>query len=294
VTALAASNPRIRRLRRLSGRRSARHDERAFVLEGPTLVAEAVALGVALDEVFVEESCHDDVVSAAQAAGVRITTVEAGVLSGITDAVAPRPILAVAPLAPIDHDAVLRAAVDAGRPVLLLVEVGDPGNLGTILRAAEASGCAGVLCSPGTVDPWSPKTVRSSAGAVLHVPIAVGVDPSAALGDARALGVASAATVAHGGVAVDEIDLGGATLLVLGSEAHGLPADLLGTVDRSLTIPMEGRTESLNVAMAASVLVFEALRQRRAQRSAVGASEGARLMRPAAEPIGRLDPPATQ
>lgn len=294
MTALAASNPRIRRLRRLSGRRGARHDEGAFVLEGPTLVAEALAAGAPLESVFAEEGQELDLVAVARAAAVDVHLVAPGVLADISDVVTPRPILAVAPMEPAAISVILRDAVARGRPVLLLVELGDPGNLGTILRAAEAGGCAGVLCSPGTVDPWSPKAVRSSAGAILDVPVALDVDPRAALAEAAALGLPSAATVVDEGSAPEQILLDGACLLVLGSEAHGLSADVASAADRTITIPMDGRSESLNVAIAASVLVFEALRQRRAVVSATNADQGARLSVPAAESIGRPDPPTTQ
>jgi RNA methyltransferase, TrmH family len=294
VTALAASNPRIRRLRRLSGRRSARHDEGAFVLEGPTLVAEALSVGAPVEAVFVESGEVPELVDAARGAGVEVHEVEPGVIAGITDSVTPRPVLATVAIARSEPDAVLADALEARRPVLLLVEVADPGNLGTILRAADAAGCAGVMCSLGTVDPWSPKTVRASAGAVLHVPVAVDVDAADMLVRASASGLPSAATVIAGGAPLDEVDLSGPSMLVLGSEAHGLPAGLLDLVDVPLTIPMEGRAESLNVAMAASVLVFEAMRQRRGRGSASGGSADARLDGPAAEPIGRLDPSTTQ
>jgi TrmH family RNA methyltransferase len=294
VTALAASNQRIRRLRRLSGRRGARHDEGAFILEGPTLVGEALASAARLEAVYAEEGQEEQLVEAARAAAVEVHLVEAGVLAGIGDVVTPRPILAVAPLSPADASTILVDGVQRGRPVLLLVEVNDPGNLGTILRAAEAAGCAGVLCSQGTVDPWAPKTVRSSAGAILEVAVAFDVEPLAVLAEAGRLGLLRAATVVHGGRAPDEIVLGGGCLLVLGSEAHGLPSELVDAADSGLTIPMDGRAESLNVAMAASVMAFEALRQRRAEESAAHADGDARLAVPPSEPIGRPDPAATQ
>jgi RNA methyltransferase, TrmH family len=294
MTALAASNPRILRLRRLSGRRGARHDEGAFLLEGPTLVAEALASGTRLEALYVEDGQEEQLVETARAAGVEVHVVEAGVLAEVSDVVTPRPILAVAPLAPADATAILADGLERGRPVLLLVEVNDPGNLGTILRAAEAAGCAGVLCSRGTVDPWAPKTVRSSAGAILEVPVALDVEPLPVVAEAGRLGLLRAATVVHGGTTPDEIGLGRGCLLVLGSEAHGLSSELVDAVDSRLTIPMDGRAESLNVAMAASVLVFEALRQRRAEVSAPHGDGDARLAVPPSEPIGRPDPSATQ
>lgn len=236
------------------------------------LIAEAIAAGVAIDGVYVESTAlAHPVVVAAEAAGIAVHEVVDGALTGITDAVTPRPVMAVAPIVESALELLIEGALATARPLLLLVEVGDPGNLGTILRAADAAGAAGVLCTKGTVDPWSPKAVRSSAGAVLHVPIATGLDPVAALALAGRRGVPRIATVVDTGDPHDECPLDGATLIVLGSEAHGLAPEHLTSVDRRVTIAMEGRAESLNVAMAASILCFEALRQRRAAGRETGA-----------------------
>jgi TrmH family RNA methyltransferase len=287
VPALAASNPRIRRLRRLSGRRSARLDERAFLLEGPVLVAEALAAFVPLDGIYgAGAALTPELVATAHAQGIAVHEVADGVLDGITDTVTPRPVLAVAPLVAHPLGEVVDRTLAAARPLLVLVDVRDPGNLGTILRAAEASGATGVVCTKGTVDPWSPKAVRSSAGAVLHVPVVSGPDAADVLATLARAGIPRIGTVVHGGVAHHAAPLTGPIAIVLGGEAHGLGADLAPLVDQPVTIPMEGRAESLNVAMAASILCFEALRQR-------GAA-GRETVPPPAEPIGRPDPPATR
>ena len=146
----------------------------------------------------------------------------------------------------------------------MLVDVSDPGNAGTLLRAAEAAGAAAVLFCGGSVDPCNPKCVRASAGALFHLPVSGGGEALAVLEGLGHAGVRRAATVVRGGTPYDEVDLTGPVAIVLGSEAHGLPAELDALVDDRLTIPMDGRSESLNVAMAGSVLCFESLRQRRA------------------------------
>jgi RNA methyltransferase, TrmH family len=286
VGPLAASNQRIRRLRRLSGRRSARRDDGAFLLEGPVVIAEAIAAGCALEAIYVEEGHDSHVVDVARAAGVEVHEVADGVLSGITDSVTPRPVMAVAPCRETSLAAVVADAQARGVPLVVLVEISDPGNLGTILRAADAAGCAGVICTTGTADVWSPKTVRSSAGAVLHVPVVVDLDPAEVFETLGAASVPLIGTVVDGQESIDQADLSGPIALVMGSEAHGLPPDLVERLDTAVTIPMDGHAESLNVAMAASVLVFEAFRQRRA----TGRDTG----RPAAQSIGRPDRPTTQ
>jgi RNA methyltransferase, TrmH family len=266
VPALAASNHRIRRLRRLSGRRSARSADDAFVLEGPTLVAEALDRRADLEAVYLDEAAAADLAPVAEqaaVAGVAVHLVAPGVLAGITDTVTPRPVLAVAAIPRADLGAVIEHARSDRRHLVLLVDVRDPGNLGTIIRAADASGAAAVICATGSVDPWSPKVVRSSAGSVLHVPIVTGLDAPTVLDVLARARIPTVGTVVRGGTPYDRTSLAGSPAIVLGNEAHGLPAELAERIDQAVTIPMDGRAESLNVAMAASILMFEALRQRR-------------------------------
>ena len=231
------------------GRRSARRDEGAFVIEGPGLVAEAMAGGVELEAVYVEAGSLDHVLAALDVpAGLSVRELAPGVLERVASTVTPQPVLAIArrcdvPLAAVTGWAVVAAGV------------GDPGNLGTILRVAEAAGAARVVMLEGTVDVFSPKVVRASAGAVFHVPVTVDVAPA----DLPALGATLWATAAQGGVPYTEAALEPPLALVLGNEAHGIPAGV--PVDGTLTIPHAGRAESLNVAMAAAVLCFELARR---------------------------------
>jgi TrmH family RNA methyltransferase len=218
------------------------------VIEGPTLVAEAIAAGVELDAIYADEDL--------EVIGVDpVVAVAAGVLDRVLDTVTPQGICAIAPILTVPVDEIAAVAVSAGRPIVVLDRVADPGNAGTIMRAAEASGCLGVVLTEGSVDPWSPKTVRASAGALLRLPIAI-VPSLADVGGIDRLGTAADAEVAH-----LDADLGGAMAIVVGNEAHGL--DPTAAVDRWVRIEMDGPTESLNVAMAATVVMFEALRQRR-------------------------------
>jgi TrmH family RNA methyltransferase len=140
--------------------------------------------------------------------------------------------------------------------------VRDPGNAGTLIRSAEAAGAHGVIFCRGSVDVTNPKTVRASAGALFHVPVVEGCDPQEVLGVLGDLGLQRIAAVAHGGERPDRVDLALPVALVFGNEAWGLPADVLSGVDTAVTIPMPGRSESLNLGMAASILLYEARRQR--------------------------------
>lgn len=217
-----------------------------------------------LDAVFAEPGAEPGLLTAVRSAGVEVVPVAEGALRKVLDVVNPQPVVAVAHQRHAELRAVLRAATARREPVLALVGLQDPGNAGTLVRVAEAAGVAGVVFGAGSVDAWNPKVVRASAGSVLRVPLVEGVEPPDLLAAARAASLAVVATTATGGVAPEGLDLGGPALLLVGSEAHGLPQVLLDAADQRASIPMLGRVESLNAAVAGALLAFEAARQRRA------------------------------
>jgi TrmH family RNA methyltransferase len=232
-------------------------------VEGPVALAEAVVAGAPLREVFVDVDAAPalrEVVDAVTAAGIPVHLLAAGVLDRVSDTVAPRGVIAVAERRPAD---VARIA-SADGPVVVLAGVADPGNAGTVIRSAEAVGGAGVVFCADAVDPFGPKTVRAAAGSVFRLPVAEVADGAPTLGALMALRAAGrtlVATVAHGGPAPDAVDLTRPLALVMGSEAHGLSAEVAAVLDEAVTIPMAGSVESLNVAVAASVVLFEVARQ---------------------------------
>ena len=262
MAALSYRHQKVQRLRRLVGRRSAREAERAFVAEGAKVVSEALAAG-SIEALFVDPTAagpvEQAVIERAFAAGCRVYELEKGVLERVAGTVTPQPILAV--VAAVD-----RPLGQLGRDGLILIcaDVRDPGNLGTVLRSAEAASVRGVVCSDGTVDPYNPKCVRASAGALFHVPLVVGGNTVQVLGELGAWGLRKLGTSARGGQTLWDTDLTGPVALVLGNEAGGLPPSVDAALDGHVTVPIEGRSESLNVGMAAAVLVYEAARQRRA------------------------------
>jgi TrmH family RNA methyltransferase len=248
--ALGARHPEVDRLRRLLRRRSDRVRERAFVVEGPKLVAEALASGD-VEAVYAPEGAD---------VPFDVRRLAKGVLERISDTTTPQPVLASVRMPGTTIDDLAGATF-----VVVCVDLQDPGNAGTVLRSAEAAGAGAVLFAGASVDPFNPKAVRASAGSLFHVPVVSGgeaVEMLQALGER---GLRRLGTVARGGTSLDDADLTGPTAIVLGNEAHGLPADVDALLDDRLTIPMAGRSESLNVAMAASVLCFEVARQRRSR-----------------------------
>ncbi|MDJ0769554.1 MAG: RNA methyltransferase [Ilumatobacter sp.] len=172
-----------------------------------------------------------------------------GVLERVASTDHPQPNLVVVRMP------VAESALDEAGFVLVGDQLNDPGNLGTILRSAEAAGVDAVVLTPGSVDPYNPKVVRASAGALFRVPVA-----TATLDEVRAAGLRVIGTSSHQGDRHVDADWSGRVAIVLGSEAHGLPDD--APVDRWVRIEHQGTAESLNVAMAATLLVFEAVRVR--------------------------------
>jgi TrmH family RNA methyltransferase len=240
---LGFTNPHVQRLRRLLGRRSARWDEQAFVVEGLVLVSEAISAGWDVEAQFVAPG-------GTPVPGVPTRYLADGVMERVASTETPQSVLAVVRMRTASVPSPLRR-------VVVCAEVADPGNLGTILRSAEAAGFDLVALTSGSVDPYSPKTVRASAGAIFHVPVLVDIEPTR-------LGLNLVGTSSHHGEPFTEADLSGPVAIVIGNEAHGVPDSV--HVDRWVTIPHDGRAESLNAAMAATLVVFEVMRQQRVAR----------------------------
>lgn len=259
-------NPRVRYVRKLS-RRSFRDEERAFVLEGPVVVAEAFRAEAPVTQVFLDPSGgHGAIASLAEVRGVPVTQVDDHVMRSLSGTATPQGVLAVCSMT----DVAVEALPQQLSLVLVLAGVQDPGNAGTLIRSAVAAGADAVLFSEASVDPYSAKTVRSSAGLISRITV-VRQAPLASLKEALShRGVAIVGADAGAADDHDGLDLRGPTAFVLGNEAGGLPDELaVGFFDHVVKIPMPGPAESLNVATAGSLLLFEAVRQRR-----LGSSDG--------------------
>lgn len=228
------------------------------MIDGPTLLAEALACGLPLLEVIAEPDAPDELLAQAEAAGAVVHRAPAGALTKAAGTVTPQ---AVATIAALPSDPPLTAAPLA----LVAVDLNDPGNAGTLLRSAEASGVDLVVFAGDSVDPYNPKCVRAAAGSLFRLPVVRAVATDAALAGLRAAGVRLLGMVARGGTVYDHVDYAVPSAVVLGSEAHGLPTGVEASLDELVTIPMSGPTESLNVGMAGTIVCFEALRQRRAR-----------------------------
>jgi TrmH family RNA methyltransferase len=196
-------------------------------------------------------------VARAEGAGVPVEHLKEGVLEKLGSTVTPQPVLAVAPM----PTSTLGDATGEGL-VVVGVELADPGNVGTLVRSAEASGASGIVLSTGSVDAYNPKVVRASAGAIFGISVIEGCAAVEALDALGKQGRRRLAADARVGTAYDEVDFGAPTAIVLGNEAKGVPTELDAVLDGRVCVPMHGAADSLNVAMAGTVLCFEAARQR--------------------------------
>ena len=249
-------------------RRAARDETGMFLLEGPQAVGEALASRPELlTELYATPTAlerHPGVARAAEEAGVEVEFVTEQVLDTMADTVTPQGFVAVCRQFPVS----LRQVFQAGtRLVAVLQEVRDPGNAGTIIRAADAAGADAVILAGRSVDLYNPKVVRSSTGSIFHVPIAVQASLDDVHARARDAGLQLLAADIKGDdllTARSDGQLARPTAWVFGNEAHGLADDLLELVDRAVTVPIYGRAESMNLATAASVCLYESAFAQRA------------------------------
>ena len=230
------------------------------MLEGARTLSEALAAGIEPAVVVVSESA-DQAPAVRDAlehlgSGTEVLTLTDRAFDSVAPAVSPQPVLAFV----ARPEAELPRSLACHDLVLVLVGVSDPGNAGTIIRTAEACAACCVVVVGGA-DPWAPKAVRASSGSVLRVPVVQATDAEAVLEALRTAGAIIVAADPHHGARYDAGVLAagkGAVALVLGSESHGLDPSL--PIDHRVWIPMVGGTESLNVAMAATLLAFETRR----------------------------------
>lgn len=255
-------NPRLKELRKALAH-PGRNERGLIAIEGPNLVAEALRAGLRVDSVFVGGRDINAVgyQSEEDIANVDILLVPGDALNSILATESPQ--LVAALIEPPDWTwaHVLSSKKSAAALIVVIAGLQDPGNLGTIIRSAEAFGADGMICLPGTVNPWNSKAVRASAGSIFRLPV-LNVSEAEGLTQFRESGVRVLTTTVQGAQPADLVDLAGPIALIIGNEGNGVPADLAIKADGAVTIPCPGPVESLNAAVAASVLLYEAARQR--------------------------------
>jgi RNA methyltransferase, TrmH family len=228
-------------------------------LEGRRLVEEALRSEIDLVDGLAAAGFDDGELLDRVAARCEVSGVADRLFGSVADTDTPQGIVVIArrPAETLDSIDAASAEVPV---VVFLKEANNPSNLGAIFRTAEAAGVAGVIVSGNSADAFSPKAMRAAMGANLRLPIVEGVTFGSALDWARSNGMVTTATAASGAVSYSDIDWRKPRLLVLGSEAHGLSERELAAVDDTVTIPMSDGVESLNLGVAAGILMFEARR----------------------------------
>ncbi|MGN6446783.1 TrmH family RNA methyltransferase [Amnibacterium sp.] len=251
----STKNPTVKRVARLK-QRPEREETGLALMEGPQVVRELLAHAAAtVEELYCTSDGfdrHPELAQAAHAAGIEVEFVTDAVLAAMADTRTPQGVLAVAHQTPVR---LREAFVEGTRLAVVLDEVRDPGNAGTVIRAADAAGADVVILTGTSVDPYNPKVVRATTGSLFHLRVVTGVTIEAALAEARAAGLAVLAADMHG-EPLPGTDLSGPTAWVFGNEAHGLSDTARGLADRTVAVPIYGAAESLNLGTAAAVCLY--------------------------------------
>jgi len=251
----SVKNPKVAAAIRLK-KRTFREEDRRFLVEGAQAVGEALDEPDRLQWLFVTEAV-DPLAIRARQRGVDVYEVSHEIMARLTSTVTPQGIVGVAPFLDVPDE-----SFPADGCIVVLHQVRDPGNAGTVVRSADAAGAGGIAFTVSSVDVYNPKTVRSTAGSIFHLPISRGRPTADVLARARRRGYRILAMDADGELDLYRTDLSGPTALVFGNEARGLPPDVLALADASVRVPRRGKAESLNLAAAATVCLFEWARRR--------------------------------
>ena len=254
-------NTRVKELRRAFAD-GIRNQQDEVAIEGMHLVEEAIRSGLKLSTVFLSESARERVHKLLPQLSSHTETLllPDSVFASAVPTETPQGVAALVRVKASTLENILKA-----EPALLVLAYAlqDPGNLGTICRSAEAFGVTGLLLGERTVSPWNWKAMRASAGSLFRLPT-VKVDLAGALAEIKSRRVRVLATSSHKGVPISDVDLSGPVAFLIGNEGAGLPKDVLAQADAIVSIPQTANIESLNAGIAASILLYEAARQRKA------------------------------
>jgi len=235
-----------------------------LLLDGAHLVADALAANVKIEHAIVASAASGDaeigpLLAQLSARGIDTALASSTVMAGVSPLRSPSAIVAIARR----PEANIGRSYAGASPLLLIVsDVQDPGNMGAIVRVAEAGGATGVLAAGVSADPYGWKALRGSMGSALRLPLARVEDAERAVAEARSRGCTVIATAPRGGRSVFDVDLRSPAAVLIGGEGQGLSHSLMASADERITIPMQAPVESLNAAVTAAIIVYEARRQR--------------------------------
>lgn len=255
----STSNNQIKNIAKLLKSSKARREQGVFLVEGKKMFLEAKKLGL-VERVYVSEELFEEWKSEEHLQGVSYEVVASKVFKEITDTMTPQGVIATVRMHSTSVDDMLKS--DNVR-LVFLENLRDPGNLGTIVRTAEGAGMTGIVLSRESVDIYNPKVVRSTMGAIFRMPFVYVNDIREAMKEAQQAGTMFYATHLKGTKYYDEIEYPEKTAIIIGNEANGITDETAEQADVYVKIPMCGQVESLNAAVAASVMMYEILRQNR-------------------------------
>jgi TrmH family RNA methyltransferase len=254
-------NPRLKELRQ-AFRRAELTAEGECAIEGVKLVEEALRSGQRLGGIFFRESAHALAEKILPQINARVETLllPDSLFDSIVPSDTPQGVAALVKLRSVSTDQLFERSQTG--PIVVAVGIQDPGNLGTILRSAEAFGAAGVFVAEGTVSPYNPKALRGSAGSIFRLPV-VQISSAELVPLFRQRGVRLVATSSHKGTPLPEANWTLPLAIFIGNEGAGLPRELMRQMDETLVIPQAAEVESLNAGVAASIVLYEAARKRK-------------------------------
>jgi TrmH family RNA methyltransferase len=261
-------SPRVKAARQLA-KRAMRERARLFLAEGPQAVGEALAHGGVVTQLFLTAAArarYAGLAAQASGQGAEVTAVSGEVMAELAQTITPQGVLAVCRFVDVPLASLTRGGAAL---VVILANVRDPGNAGTVLRTADAAGAHGVIFAGASVDPYNSKCVRASAGSIFHLPVIIGGPVAEVVGGVREAGLRVLAADGRSGRSLDDIEPRGLlrepTAWLFGNEAWGLPGDLVALADDTVAVPIYGRAESLNLAAAAAVCLYASARAQRAR-----------------------------
>lgn len=258
-------NSVVKHLRSLSEAKN-RKKEKTFLIEGLKMVEEALRDNLGVKTVVAAPSLVQHhgkgVLKLAESRGIDVLWISERLMDALSESKTPQPVMAEVTMKQHSEEGLL--ANEAGL-IIIAHLLQDPGNLGTIIRTAEAVGASGLAITQNTVDPFNAKAIRASMGSILRLPVVPIGDIDVFIKKCKQQGFQTAATVLAGEKTHFDIDLTKPTVLIFGQEGAGLPQDIMHDIDLRIRIPMAATIDSLNVATAAAVILYEAMRQRTRQ-----------------------------
>lgn len=267
----SAANQALKEVRALKASKYRDESGKTFV-EGRKLINEVIDSGVSIDSLFISEESmklpwlEEIILKVYDSGWVETHVIPDKLFSGISDTDTPQGVLATIKIKWQELDKILeleKIRKSVRNLFLLLDNIRDPGNLGTMIRTADAAAFSGVICTNGCVDAWSPKVLRAAMGSTFHIPLIKVSDTAICTRHLQKSGINVFAADMEGGPALYDIESTRDFAVIIGSEGCGVSQEVLSLVDGRITIPMSGRAESLNAATAATLIMFESVRQRR-------------------------------